>query len=269
MKWMSKVLRCAVAAALPVVMSACRIQIDVPAGGRIEAESGELAVSCPEGGRCLLNVNAPDFNQTLIAVPNEGYEFVGWAKGEKHLFGGSTGPATLDASLATGNALLEGIVGSDEVYYLRPVFALEDFNVSPDGLPIIYQIDCSDCVGPELLDWPVSLEIARDYNVWFDVYQYPGVFTLATFVMYATESDYQIVNIKAYAENDEEIAEFSGLVDGQVIRQNEPVIFALRSKAPSVTLSSLNVYFEFGVAGTGATFRVTVPVGVGDRCPVC
>ena len=74
--------------AVLVVISACKIQISVPKDGKVQSESGSF--SCGSNQDCEIEVNDVFFDQTFVAMPNNGYEFEGWKREAFYLCGGST-----------------------------------------------------------------------------------------------------------------------------------------------------------------------------------
>ena len=105
---------------LPVVMAACRVEVFVPEGGRVETRSGSF--SCASGETCELGVTDLFFDETFIAVAEEGYRFQHWQSHHRHLCGGNAGACQLSTETFDGNAVLENILASDELFYLQPRF---------------------------------------------------------------------------------------------------------------------------------------------------
>jgi len=255
-----------------LILPACKIQVDVPVGGSVEILDYDVIYElCPENSHCVREVRDSNIIWTFIAVPNEGYEFVEWARGDRHLFGGETGMVSLGSPEAQGNKQLESLLKSDETFYLRPVFALDGFNTDPIGLPVLYQLDCDTCEGPQQIDWPASIEYQRNLHLWGDGGAFEGVLTLGTFVLYANDYDYQIENVVALDDRDESIASFVNVYEGQVIRKGEQLLFSLATRAPYPSLEDHTIGYEFtfNIAGTDAQFNVTITSVEGDRCPLC
>jgi hypothetical protein len=228
---------------------------------------------CPENSHCVREVRDANILWTFIAVPNEGYEFVEWARGDRHLFGGETGMVSIGSPEALNKEAIESLLNSDETFYLRPVFALEGFDTSPVGLPFIYQLDCDTCEGPQRLDWPVTVEYQRDLRLWGDLGTFEDDLILGKFVLYANDYDYQVENVVAIDDRGESIASFVGLYDGQVVRKGEQLVFSLVTKAPAPSLElgdhTVDYEFAFNIAGTDAQFNVKITSIDGDRCPLC
>lgn len=249
------------------LLSACKIQIDVPMGGNVYGFDYDVIYDIfSESKRCNVEVDNFSTVETFFAEPSEGYVFVEWARGDRHLFGGETEGVLIDSSQALGHPALEKIIKSDETYYLRPVFALEGYDTNPIGVPALYQIDCDGCEGPQRLQWPVSMDYQRDLDL-------PAVrnyaedhSTLGKFILYANDYDYKIVNLRVMDDNNEGIASISGLREGQVVRKGEQVIFSLVTNAPASRWGINTVVFDFGfdIAGTTAEFDARVSSVVGD-----
>jgi N-acetylneuraminic acid mutarotase len=106
--------------AVLVVISACKIQISVPKDGKVQSESGSF--SCGSNQDCEIEVNDVFFDQTFVAIPNNGYEFEGWKREAFYLCGGSTEPCHVYTSFFEGNDVLMGILESDDVWNLEPRF---------------------------------------------------------------------------------------------------------------------------------------------------
>jgi len=255
-----------------LALSACKVVIDVPVGGKVAVVDYDVInPECRESSRCVVDIPNLHFMRSVFAYPRDGYVFVGWDTGERHLFGGETSQELLlDSSLAVGNPILESLVNSDETYYLTPIFALEDYDTNPVGLPSLYRIDCDSCTGPIANDWPYTVEFDRNYDISPDLGIYSGVLTHAAFAMYAHEYDYKIENLRSISDHyGKRGVFFEGLKEGQVIRKGEQVIFHLRSTALYSQLSPPILSYSFDVAGTQASFDAQITLDTGDRCPLC
>ncbi len=78
-----------------VVLSGCKIIIQVPEGGQVVSRTDEN--NCSSGQECVIDViNGDIFSDTFTAIPDTGYVFAGWKKDDKHLCGGSTAPCALE-----------------------------------------------------------------------------------------------------------------------------------------------------------------------------
>ena len=100
---------------------ACKIEIVVPEGGSVRSDSG--AYICSPGQNCTVDVVDAFFQETFRAIPDEGYEFTNWKRRKGGFCGGkSRSPCTLSTAVFEGNDLLMGILASDLLFYLQPIF---------------------------------------------------------------------------------------------------------------------------------------------------
>lgn len=103
-----------------VVMTGCRLTIEVPANGSVRSKSGDYR--CKARSSCTIRVSNTRFDETFVAVPAAGYAFNGWKKRERGLCGGEY----LDCSLSTAGLadipLLLSILDSNTEFYLEPEF---------------------------------------------------------------------------------------------------------------------------------------------------
>ena len=136
---------CAIVLALIfVVLPGCKIEITVPAGGKVVTESG--GYECFSGHACTIDVYDIFFDETFVAVPKRGYSFAGWKKKGKGFCGGKKKPCHLATKSFPGNDALMSILESDNIFYLEPIFARPGVdislsktadNTSPDGSEVI------------------------------------------------------------------------------------------------------------------------------------
>lgn len=103
-------------------LAGCKIQMSTTAGGAITTQSGNF--SCRANQNCPpVDVSDIHFDETFVARPDTGYEFVGWKKRERGLCGGNRKPCRLFTSGFTGNnALLAFLDRPNEVFHLQAVF---------------------------------------------------------------------------------------------------------------------------------------------------
>lgn len=115
---------------LVAFLGGCRLFIVVPANGMVTTKSG--AYNCPAGKTCDIAVVDLFFNQTFIAVPDDGLVFQGWRKADRSFCGGSRSDCQLStARFGESELLLEFLARDDEVFYLSPVF------INPDSPELI------------------------------------------------------------------------------------------------------------------------------------
>lgn len=108
-----------------VFLAACRIEIQVPAaGGTVRSET--TGKTCGPGfppRNCQIDVKDTSFEDTFVAVPDDGYAFAGWQRKKRGFCGGSQAPCALNTAGFAGNSdLLAFLRSDDEVFFLEPVF---------------------------------------------------------------------------------------------------------------------------------------------------
>lgn len=101
-------------------VTACKVNIVVPAGGEVSSVSGTHR--CAANSSCTLDVSHTAFDETFNAVPASGYVFKGWRKSNGYFCGGSNKPCRLATSGFSGNSALMHLLQSDRNFYLEPVF---------------------------------------------------------------------------------------------------------------------------------------------------
>jgi hypothetical protein len=111
--------------ALSFLLSACRIEITVPEGGEVITSSG--AYTCEEQTDCTVQVADTGFNETFIATPSDGYQFIGWKTGFTRLCGGSLSPCPINTSWFASYDSMMDLLASDS-----PAFLEADFIPSED-----------------------------------------------------------------------------------------------------------------------------------------
>jgi hypothetical protein len=109
---------------LAVFLCGCKIKIVTPSNGGVTTVSGDY--TCDPGRACEISVRNPSFDQTFVAVPNQGKKFVRWNKVDNGLYGGSKNPeAWMITKYYSLFPVLMELLSSDSVYYLEPVFGPE------------------------------------------------------------------------------------------------------------------------------------------------
>lgn len=107
-------------------LTACKITVTSSTGGSVDTESE--AIQCEAGSSCNVDVNDLFFNETFIAVPAEGFEFVGWKSGDRALCGDSTDNCHLLTSGFEGNPVLMSLLENpEEEFFLEPGFRSTGF----------------------------------------------------------------------------------------------------------------------------------------------
>ncbi len=108
------------AAIVAAVLAGCKIEIQVPEGGSVASVSG--AYTCQAGQHCEIGVHDVYFDETFIAQPSPGYEFLLWKKAPLRLCGGKADSCPLNTTGFPGNDNLLAFLESDTSFYLEPVF---------------------------------------------------------------------------------------------------------------------------------------------------
>jgi Raf kinase inhibitor-like YbhB/YbcL family protein len=134
-----------------VFLSACKIEIKVPAQGRVTTESKSF--TCEANQICSIDVSNTLFDEVFVAESNTaGVSYVEWVRRSRGLCGGSSEPCHLFTSGFGGNAALMALLGNEEeIFYLDPVFfsiTSPSFNYS-DEIPAKFTCDSLD-YSPEL-----------------------------------------------------------------------------------------------------------------------
>jgi len=120
---------------LASVLSACKVQVDVPQGGHVVSVNGGF--ECSSGQSCEIEVKSTDFEAAYVAIPDEGHRFSGWRKKDRGIFGGSENPEVrISTAQFEGNEVLMSFLSSDEIFYLEPSFErLGPSGIRPGGEP--------------------------------------------------------------------------------------------------------------------------------------
>ncbi len=122
-----------ITAGLALCLSACRVVIPVPEGGRVVSQSG--AYLCRATSTCSIDVVDAHFNETFEAIPNGNNSFLGWAEGDGALCASRQAPCVLSTRGFDGDENLVAILESDQAFYLTPVF-LKNTRLSRNDLDI-------------------------------------------------------------------------------------------------------------------------------------
>lgn len=113
-----------------LALTACKVQVNVPDGGKVVTETENF--SCESGNSCEVSVVDIFFDETFVAVPDDGYTFGQWRKRDRGLCGGSDQPCRLFTAGFAGNAALMAFLERDEVFYLDPIFEQTDLTPVSD-----------------------------------------------------------------------------------------------------------------------------------------
>ncbi|MFV8818599.1 hypothetical protein [Haliea sp. E17] len=118
---------------LIALLPACRLVVEVPAGGSVVSQSG--AYQCGPGSTCTLEVVDQNFSEVFAARPAGNNAFLGWAAGAGALCANRQGNCALSTRGFADNASLLAILESGRSFYLRPVF-LENPRLVRDDLSV-------------------------------------------------------------------------------------------------------------------------------------
>ncbi|GAB5453592.1 MAG: hypothetical protein Hals2KO_39200 [Halioglobus sp.] len=142
---------------LVLLLSACKIVIQVPSNGSVQSLSGTY--SCGANSRCEIDVSDTHFNETFEAIPDPGYVFAGWVKIDGGICGGLVKPCgPLDTTPYAGNSDVLALLASDDEYILQPVF---------EPLPVGVIAPAGDGVGhPMFLSPHVNPIVSSGYFVY-------------------------------------------------------------------------------------------------------
>ena len=91
----------------------------MPPGGQVASQSGTY--TCETGETCIIEVQDAFFDETFVANPDPGFEFIQWRIKDKSLCGGQQSPCKLSTLEFPGTPATQ-ILESDEVFFLHPVF---------------------------------------------------------------------------------------------------------------------------------------------------
>jgi DNA-binding beta-propeller fold protein YncE len=123
----------------------CKIVVEVPEGGSITTESG--AFTCAESATCEIDVDDADFEEAFVAVPAQGYEFLGWKQRDLGLCGVAEArlePCTISTLAFVGNPAIQPLLEADLPVYLEPEFA------PAAGATILFPVSGTGAVDSEI-----------------------------------------------------------------------------------------------------------------------
>ncbi len=106
---------------LLLAASGCKLQIEVPANGRVTTTSGNY--TCESGQSCEIEVLDTSFNETFVAEPVEGYFFDGWKNEQGYFCWWARGNCRLQNAFVEGNDTFLDILASDRSWSMAPKFA--------------------------------------------------------------------------------------------------------------------------------------------------
>lgn len=103
-----------------LALQGCKVQIETTSNGLVKSMDGSY--ECVRDSQCTVEVNDIFFDQTYIAVPADGYEFVRWQRIDRGLCGGHKSTCPLSTKIFAGYEVLIALLESDETFYLAPKF---------------------------------------------------------------------------------------------------------------------------------------------------
>lgn len=148
-------------AVLMILLSACRIDIIVPAGGAVSSESG--AYSCAANSTCAVAVADSRFNETFAAIPAQGFQFIGWKKGLALLCGGSLSPCPIDTSWFVQYDDMMNLLRSDGVVYVEPVFIPLDHIRRYQAGDVVEYVGTVESWRKDEPEWRASVSVRQEY----------------------------------------------------------------------------------------------------------
>ncbi|MEM1111613.1 MAG: hypothetical protein AAGI11_06875 [Pseudomonadota bacterium] len=114
-----------------ILLAACRIEIRVPEGGRVQNLEG--SISCGPGETCELDISG-FFDEAFIAVPEPGFVFTAWKPRNRSLCAGRSARCYLSTVGFDDNPLVQALLASDDVFFLVPEFSRQDALASFDTI---------------------------------------------------------------------------------------------------------------------------------------
>ena len=112
--------RLVLAAFVICALAACKVEVVVPEGARVDTESG--AYSCEASQTCLIDIADTDFDETFLVEPEPGYIAIGWKKRDNGLCGGDdTTSCRVFTTWLAGIEKADAILDADLTLYLEPV----------------------------------------------------------------------------------------------------------------------------------------------------
>ena len=192
---------------LLILLSACRIEITVPGGGEVITRSG--GYSCSENSDCAVQVADTNFNETFVATPSAGYQFIGWKTGYARLCGGSLLPCTIDTSWFASYDNLMSMLASDAVAYLEADFIpLDHIRTYQAGDVVVYSGTYSAWSRSEQ---PRSSKVTvrQEYLPGTRVYLDKTVLKLRTTTTFADTGEKQVVEQHVWQEDNGSLFELT------------------------------------------------------------
>ena len=133
------------------LLSGCFIRVNTAPGGVVEIQSGNFP-TCQSDTECE-DIPVVDFlfDETFVAVADEGYDFVRWKQASLHFYGCSTNPAARLYTAPLEDSTLAVFLEREDVTFLTPVFR----STGPD-VDYSSGFECNDITSEALGDNWVS-----------------------------------------------------------------------------------------------------------------
>jgi hypothetical protein len=107
--------------ALTAGLYGCKLTVTSPRHGHVESTSG--AFTCTATEPCVIDIEDTSFEESFVAVPDEGFQFVKWRKAPSFFCGDLSGECRISTGALAGNPDLEAWLELDIEIFLEPVFA--------------------------------------------------------------------------------------------------------------------------------------------------
>ncbi len=117
----SLIIKRVLALCILTVLAGCRITISVPEGGAVDSLSGNY--SCSANSVCDVDIGSPAFDETFVAVPEQGYVFSGWRNAAGNLCPGDVTDCQYSMLPYAAFDNIAQFLALDVSFGLEPVFS--------------------------------------------------------------------------------------------------------------------------------------------------
>lgn len=126
-------------AGITFLLAGCKLAVIVVEGGEVQSIGSGI---CVASTICIVDVTDPSFSESFTAVPDQGWYFEKWQKGERFFCGGSKYPeCTLSFEGHEDKDEIQEIVATSETFYLMPIFKEGVRFVEVDGKDWLQPLD--------------------------------------------------------------------------------------------------------------------------------
>ena len=116
-----------------LTLSGCKLGVIVTEGGDVESASDIR--DCAAGTVCEFEINDTNFTDAFTAVPKDGYQFVKWRGGSDFFCADQVNPTCALSNVGgAGNATIEAVVASFQLFLIMPVFEFVGIDTDEDGI---------------------------------------------------------------------------------------------------------------------------------------